>query len=1067
MGVRTLTIIDLRTGAGSRKAMTGVIFGVAIAVFGAVSLQTAPHVFAQEPESRPLRTPPPRTISDITAILDQEQPDPERISQLREVSNSVVEGRMSKQALGDFMHRRGVAARELGRIQQARGDLRRALKLSQKHGGRTDRIAQDLAVLELSVGNLGAALKAARARMKAASESRGSAKLPALAMLSRALLLNGKISDAEEKLVVMRRISGRLPDRIPAERRRFLSGLASETEGRILNLTGKRNEAEKHFAESVASTIAFIESRGGLEHAPAGLESRLTSAQIQHAQSLRRIGRQVESELIAREVLLRNLQLNGKYAPRTVRAITVLAASVFSQGRFAEAEALGRAAGDIQVALGIPPNSASAAQVRLGIARALAGQDKWAEAAEIVRGVEAAVADAPAVAGRTLGGSVDPAMIYYRVGDIDAGLRLVGALHQSRSNRFGDKHYLTAEALGFQALGKFLNGEQAAALNDFRASIPVLLSGSRQVDQEETLFSARERRRREVIDGYIAILAQVYQNAALSVPGFDPAVEAFRISDAGRGSTVQRAVAQSSARAAARDPGLAILVREEQDLLREIGAMFGLLTNLLSAPEGERDDDVAQDLRDAIDGLRGKRAEVREELEAKFPDYVRLIDPRPAELAAVRDALADDEAAFVSYVTADTTYVWSFGKSGPVGFATAPLGEARLSAAATQLRRAVDPDAVTLADIPDFNIALAHRLYAALLQPVAGSWEGASHLVVVADGPLGQIPFSLLPTANMEPGDDKEIVFDRYRNVPWLTRTHSVTVMPSVASLIALRALSDTQSAKQPFVGFGDPVFSSTQIASAAGSGGEAFVSRGGLRMRNVPVRLRSVPKMRDIDSAEFGMLPRLPDTADEIRTMATAMRANPARDVFLGKAASEPSVRQTPLKDYRVVAFATHGLVPGDINGLLQPALAMTAPHIAGDPNGDGLLTMGEIFELEMNADWVVLSACNTGTAAGAGAEAVSGLGRAFFYAGTRALLVSNWPVETTSARILTTDVFTRQQVNPALSRAEALQRAQIALIDGPGFIDPQTGKPAYSYAHPIFWAPFSLIGEGGSGHS
>jgi len=93
--------------------------------------------------------------------------------------------------------------------------------------------------------------------------------------------------------------------------------------------------------------------------------------------------------------------------------------------------------------------------------------------------------------------------------------------------------------------------------------------------------------------------------------------------------------------------------------------------------------------------------------------------------------------------------------------------------------------------------------------------------------------------------------------------------------------------------------------------------------------------------------------------------------------------------------------------------------------------------------------------------------LGRAFFYAGTRALLVSNWPVETTSARILTTDVFSRQQANPALSRAEALQRAQIALIDGPGFIDAESNKPVFSYAHPIFWAPFSLIGEGGSGHS
>lgn len=1030
--------------------VTGLVFGVK-------------PTTAQEPEARPLPVPPPRTISDITAILDQEQPDPERTEAMREKADAVMGGNMPAQQRANFLHRRGVAARELGRTEQSRLDLRDALKLSQEHGGRTGQIARDLYAVDNALGNLRDALEAAHVRMKSQANDRGGAQIVALSMLARALMNNGRLEEAEEKVEAMKRIYRGLPLRMPNARREFVAGLIVEVEAHILAQRGKRQEAERLFAESVSSVKAFIDFRGGLDREPT-LGQKLTGVQIEHAKSLQAIGRDVEAELLVREVLSRNLQRNGKYTVNTMRAISELSSSVFSQGRFAEAEALGRAANDIFVTLGVPRKSGSFIGVRLGIARALGGQDKWAEAAEIIREVAGIVADDQVLSERVFANSIDPVMIYFRVGEIDAGLKLVRGIYASRADRFGEKHYETAEARGFLALGKFLNGERATALNDFRASIPILLSDSRQVNREETLFSVSERRRREIIDGYMAVLAQVYDDASLSVPDFDPAAEAFRISDAGRGSRVQRAVAQSSARAAARDPELSKLVRTEQDLLRQIGSLFGLLTNILSAPEDQRDNNVAQDLRDTIDGLRGERAEVREELEESFPDYVRLIDPRPAKLSEVRAALADDEAAFVSYVTADQTYVWSFGKSGPVGFATVLLGEARLSAAATQLRRALDPDAVTLADIPDFNVDLAHRLYASLLQPVASSWKGASHLVVVADGPLGQIPFSMLPTENVELGDDKVIIFDRYQNVPWLTRTHSVTVMPSVASVIALRALAGTQRAKQPFVGFGDPIFSNTQLASVADGSGEAFVSRGGLRMRNVPVRLRSVPKMRDIDSAEFGMLPRLPDTADEIRTMASAMHADPARDVFLGKAASEPAIRQTPLKDYRVVAFATHGLVPGDINGLLQPALAMTAPHIAGDPDGDGLLTMGEIFELEMNADWVVLSACNTGTAAGAGAEAVSGLGRAFFYAGTRALLVSNWPVETTSARILTTDVFTRQQASPALSRAEALQRAQISLIDGPGFIDPDTRKPVFSYAHPIFWAPFSLIGEGGN---
>ena len=155
-------------------------------------------------------------------------------------------------------------------------------------------------------------------------------------------------------------------------------------------------------------------------------------------------------------------------------------------------------------------------------------------------------------------------------------------------------------------------------------------------------------------------------------------------------------------------------------------------------------------------------------------------------------------------------------------------------------------------------------------------------------------------------------------------------------------------------------------------------------------------------NSSLLAQLARLPETADEIREIAQALKADSASDVFLGVAANEKNVKTMDLSNRRVIAFATHGLVPGDLNGLEQPALALTAPEVAGI-DGDGLLTMDEILGLKLNADWVVLSACNTASGDGAGAEAVSGLGRAFFYAGARALLVSNWPVETRSARLLT----------------------------------------------------------------
>jgi CHAT domain-containing protein len=213
-------------------------------------------------------------------------------------------------------------------------------------------------------------------------------------------------------------------------------------------------------------------------------------------------------------------------------------------------------------------------------------------------------------------------------------------------------------------------------------------------------------------------------------------------------------------------------------------------------------------------------------------------------------------------------------------------------------------------------------------------------------------------------------------------------------------------------------------------------------------------------DSNRLAALPRLPETADEIRGIAAALGADEARDVFLQTRANEQSVKVTDLEAYRIVAFATHGLVAGDLDGLTQPALALTAPEVARVP-GDGLLTMEKILALKLDADWVVLSACNTGSGSGAGAEAISGLGRAFFYAGARALLVSSWPVETTSARALTTRLFQPRRESAVLTRAKALQRTMNEMIDEAAFRE--DGRAVFSYAHPIFWAPFSLVGDGG----
>jgi len=349
-----------------------------------------------------------------------------------------------------------------------------------------------------------------------------------------------------------------------------------------------------------------------------------------------------------------------------------------------------------------------------------------------------------------------------------------------------------------------------------------------------------------------------------------------------------------------------------------------------------------------------------------------------------------------------------------------------------------------------FDLAAAHELYASLIGPVEGLVKDKRHLLVVPAGALTALPFHLLVTDKPAPATvptrDRLIAEDLapYRNAAWLIRRQAVTVLPSVASLKALRVFARRDLGAKPMVGFGDPVFGPEPPAPA----GQRAAARRNLTQRNYADFWQGV----GVDRSKLShALPRLADTADELRIVAQKLGA-PASDIKLRRDASETNVKRMPLADYRVVYFATHGLVAGDIKGLAEPSLALTIPQQPSELD-DGLLTASEIAQLKLNADWVVLSACNTIAGDKPGAEALSGLARAFFYAGGRALLVSHWAVASEAATRLTTSTFDMLNKSPTLGRSEALRRAMLAFLS-------DTSPPLNAY--PAIWAPFSIIGEG-----
>jgi CHAT domain-containing protein len=474
----------------------------------------------------------------------------------------------------------------------------------------------------------------------------------------------------------------------------------------------------------------------------------------------------------------------------------------------------------------------------------------------------------------------------------------------------------------------------------------------------------------------------------------------------------------------------------------------------------ERDEKGVQAINASINVLRAERNKARQEISQRFPAYADLVSPKPPTVDQIKATLADGEAMLSFYFGQGSSFVWAVPKNGPVVFATIKATSGEIESKVRKLREALEPQAAMISDIPAFDLKLGYELYSLLLQPVESGWKPAKNLIVVTNGALGLLPLSLLPTAPAESRSDDDPVFSSYRSVPWLARTHAVTTVPSAAALRTLRQLPAGKPNRGELIAFGDPYFSQEQEADAAREKVQVADASGNVT-RGVPLKRRNAVKLDGVDSAELAMLPRLPDTADELKSIALALQADPSKILNLGKQASEQAVKTMNLSGFKVVAFATHGLVPGELNGLTQPALALSSPKVTGG-DGDGLLTMEEILGLKLDADWVVLSACNTGAGAGAGAEAASGLGRAFFYAGTRALLVTNWSVHSQSAKDLVTDLFKRQADDPKLTRGEALGQAMMALVDGPGYLNAE-GKTEFAYAHPLFWAPYTIIGDGG----
>lgn len=457
---------------------------------------------------------------------------------------------------------------------------------------------------------------------------------------------------------------------------------------------------------------------------------------------------------------------------------------------------------------------------------------------------------------------------------------------------------------------------------------------------------------------------------------------------------------------------------------------------------GRSSDASAQQMAAAVQAAYRSSQAVEEQLQAirrVAPAASLSLAPEPVRAAALRSALRPQEALLVVTPVAEGTLVVWVGAQGVqqrlVSMSTAQTVElVRRIRASVALADGQRPPAFALSD--------ARALHDNLLGWIGASLRNTKSLNIVATGPLAAIPFALLVQGPVSTA----IGIADYRQVPWMIRAASVAHAPSLPAWLA----SSRQSVKAPgrsFLAWADPDFGD-------GAPGESPELAGTRSWRSLS-RLHA-PDLSATVPAQIlqGRLARLPETLDEAATIAGTLRASRSADVISGERATRSSVialsESGDLATRAVVMFATHGLAPGDVLGLRQPALVLAREVGQSQPS---LLLLEDVLGLRMNADWVLLSACDTSSAERIGGDPLSGLARGFLFAGARALLVTHWRVETHSAKEMTTTMMERYAAQPGLTRAQALQQAALDLIDA------RRTKP--EWAHPAYWAAFAVLGD------
>lgn len=386
------------------------------------------------------------------------------------------------------------------------------------------------------------------------------------------------------------------------------------------------------------------------------------------------------------------------------------------------------------------------------------------------------------------------------------------------------------------------------------------------------------------------------------------------------------------------------------------------------------------------------------------PGYAGLVYPEPYRIKDIQEQLLTEDLAVVEYFLGEE---YSF-----VFLITRTELEILKIPSATVLNESVYAYLKLLSSKSQKTfrgVAASRHLYDRLVSPFRGNMKGIRDLIVIPDGNLHYLPFETLAVKN----EEKEA------KVQYLIENFRISYAPSASSLIDLLSRKGARKAPKDFLAFADPVYTigkaSESVADAERNLREFYMEKG--------FRFTALKYSRE-EVKRIGK--RIPE---------------PFRDLYIGDRAREEVVKRLPLGDYNVVHFATHGWIDEDVIG--RSGLVLT---LDDDPAEDGFFQVREIYGIRMHADLVVLSACQTGKGKLEKGEGVSGLSRAFLFAGADSVVVSLWNIDDRSTAIFM-DHFYNYLIRGE-GKAQALRLAKLDMLDS-------------KYNRPYFWAAFVLIGD------